>query len=716
MNELQLADCIRVSLGDDGVAVATLDQPGKVNKLGALLLAGLEALLAWTTTGPSAAGRPLTGLVFTSAHRDFCVGADLDMIYGERDPATVLALTTRLNGLLRQFEAGPVPVACVLAGSALGGGFEIALACHYRVAVDDPRVQIGLPEVNLGVIPGGGGTQRLPRLIGLQAALEHILGAKLSRPVVAHKAGLVHALAPDAAAALADAKAFCLANPKARQPWDARQRMPGPQPGTADARNLLLAAQAMLFKKTAGAYPAAEAALAVVQEGAGLQLDRALEVEGRAFAKLVVSDQAKAMIRTLFMHRTAAEKHVGLPATGELAVQKVAVIGAGMMGAGLAFICLKAGFHVVLKDVRDEALAKGAAHVQAQIDGLKHATADERAALQARFTPSLALEDVAGTDLVIEAVFEDLKLKHRIIAEIEPLLSPDAIFASNTSALPIGDLAQVSVARDRFVGLHFFSPVEQMPLLEIIRGPQTSEATIARALAFCRAIKKLPIVVNDGYGFYTTRVFSSYILEGAQLVAEGYDPRVVEWAARQAGMVVPPLQVFDEVTLTLGKHAMAEARAYGHIMDELPGMALVERLVDAGRLGKAHGAGFYEYVNGKRRGIWSGLASLVGAPDAARDITKPDAAQLGRRLLLAQVAEVGRALDDGVIRAHRDADLGAVMGIGFAPNTGGPLALCDTVGLPALVAELDALALDAGRRFRASDTLRAMAANDQRFY
>lgn len=690
---------------DDGVAVVTLAMEGRANKVNAAFGEGLDAAL-----DAILAHGGVAGVVIESGHKDFCVGADLDALYVERDPARLYAQVRQLGQLYRKLETCGLPVAVALCGSALGGGYELALAAHHRVALDHPGVQLGLPEVNLGVIPGAGGTQRLPRLIGFQAALELMAQGKVVRAPKALGLGLVDALAPTPEAVGEAARAWVRAHPRAKQPWDRGEAPPGPRPDSPEGRQVFIAACAMLYKKTAGAFRAPEELVAVVQEGLRLTFDRAMEVEARAFARIATSDQAKDMIRTMFFFRSAAEKQVGLPRAEGDGVRKVAVLGAGMMGAGLAYLCAAAGYEVVLKDIRAEAVEKGLAHVRAQVaERLRHLDEAGRAAVLARVTGTVEDAALDGADLVIEAVVENLDVKHRVIREVEPRLAPGALFASNTSALPITDLAAASAAPERFVGLHFFSPVEQMPLLEIIQGQGTSEATVGRALAFCRRIGKLPIVVDDGYAFYTTRVFSAYILEGADLVARGHDPRLVEYGARMAGMVVPPLQVFDEVTLRLAAHAFGQAARYRGVLD-LPGTRLVTRLVELGRTGRADGAGFYEYRDGKRLGLWPGLREHVGhaAPLPAE--------ALGRRLLLAQVVEVGRALDDGVLRRPQDAEVGAVFGIGFAPGTGGPLAWVDRQGAAQVVAELDALAEVEGRRWAAPRAFRELAARGARFF
>jgi 3-hydroxyacyl-CoA dehydrogenase/enoyl-CoA hydratase/3-hydroxybutyryl-CoA epimerase len=693
-----------------GIATLSLEMDGPVNKINAAFVDGLVASLDWAYALDG-----LKGIILTSGRKDFCAGADLDMVYTERDPARILEGSRAFHQLHRRLETSGVTVVAALTGTALGGGMELALATHHRVALDSPKVQFGLPETMLGLIPGGGGTQRLPRLIGLQAGLEHVVQGKVLRAPKAFKAGLVDALAPTREAVLAQARDWILANPGAKQPWDKRGfTYPGGiQPGSTEFRNLFLAGAAMLYKKTAGTMPGPQAAMSAIHEGCRLDFERSLEVEARFFAGLVVSDQAKDMIRTLFFHKTAAEKQQGLPRVEDHGFKRVAILGAGMMGSGLAFVCANRGLNVVLRDIDAAAVERGMAHIRKQLDKRRHLDAAAREAILARITATVDLEPIRGCDLVIEAVIENIDIKHSVTREVEPLLADGAIYASNTSAIPITDLAEASAAPDRFIGLHFFSPVEKMPLLEVIRGKETSDETLARSLALARLINKTVIVVNDGYGFYTSRVFSSYIVEGAQLAAEGHEPNTIEYAAKQAGMVVAPLQVFDEVSLGLARHAMKQAVAYkGEATTKLAGVQLVFALVDEhNRLGKAHGAGFYDYVDGRRRGIWPGLAEIVGTPEEALDMHG-----LARRLLLAQCAEVVRCLDEGILRTHRDAEVGAIFGIGFGPNMGGPLAWMDRQGLPQLVAELDGLANTHGERFRPAAILRSMAEKGERFF
>lgn len=696
-----------------GIATITMQMEGGVNKLNATYGEGWRSMIERLNQQEG-----LAGVIVASGHRDWCVGADLDMLQGSADPTALFERVMQINALHRALETLGKPVVAALTGSALGGGFELALACHHRIALADARIQLGLPEAMLGVIPGAGGTQRLPRLIGIQNAAQQIAQGQRTRATKALKAGLVDATADDVESLHAQAAAWIAANPKARQPWDQRGfRFPGGvQPLTLDAMNLYTAASALLYKKSAGAYSAPEVALQVIQEGCRLEFDRAVEREARAFARIATGQQAKDMIRTLWFHKNAADKHQDLPRMPEgtdPGITKITILGAGMMGGGLAFLAAKAGYQVVLKDIAEAPLTAARARLDKNLARMRHLDADARQAIADRVTTTTSYEAVQGTDLVIEAVVEKLEVKHAVIREVEPLLAEGAIFASNTSALPITDLAKASTHPDRFVGLHYFSPVEKMPLIEIIQGAETSEPTLARCLQFAKKTGKTPIVVNDGYGFYTSRLFSAYILEGVQLVAEGHDPRIVEWAARTAGMAVGPLQVFDEVTLTLGLKALVGAEAYGQAPPMSGAVALLRTMVDEhGRGGRAAGAGFYAYDDkGKRRGIWTGLDALTPEPPAETGIEV-----IRERIMAIQIAEVGRVLHDGILQRNRDAEVGAVFGLGFAPNTGGPLAFIDRRGTPEMVKTLLELAARHGDRYAPSPVLVRMAEEGRSFF
>ncbi len=688
---------------EGGIATITLDRRDGVNRLDALAVGALRDALDRLEKEDD-----WRGTILRSVERAFCVGADLTWLLQPHRPGTLLAASEALGALLARLEAGP-PAVAVLGGSALGGGYELALACNRRFAIDDPSLQVGLPETRLGLIPGGGGTQRLPRLIGIQQATEAILSGQTLRAPAALRAGWVDGLYPDAARATAAAKAWIEAHPHAKQAWqEPGFRWKGVQPGTTEARDLFLVASAQLYARTAGAFPAQNTALSVIHRGVHTAMERAGAIEARAFAHLASQPSTRAMVRTLFFHKNACDNGEGLTVAERSDLRKIAIVGAGQMGAGIAWVCAKAGFEVVLEDVDPQALERARAHVERQAARLRHLDPAQRSAIVERVHTTLDREPLRGADLLIEAVYEDRASKQRVFDEVDALLAEDAIIASNTSALPITELAQ---GRERFIGLHFFSPVEKMPLVEIVKGERTSSATVARCTRFVMELSKTPIVVNDGYGFYTTRVFSAYILEGAQMVAEGFPAAAVEWAARSAGMVVGPLQVFDEVSLRLGVHAMEQARAYRPGIDDLPGVALVRELVALGRTGRSVGAGFYDYVEGRRSGIWIDLNTLVTAGPRTVDLRA-----MGERLLLAQVAEVGRALDDGIVVHRRDADVGAIFGIGFAPQTGGPLAYADQMGLPALVERLHALERAHGDRFAPARVFREMAESGSRFF
>ena len=699
-----------------GVATLVMQMDGRANKINPAFGEALNRIVDEALALPG-----LKGIILATGHKDFCVGADLDFVYEVRDPKRVYEAVGQLNSLYRKLETCGKPVVCALTGSALGGGYELALACHHRIALNRPDVQVGLPEVSLGVIPGAGGTQRLPRLIGIQAALMLIAEGKIVRAPSALGQGLVDALADSPESLRAAAMEWIAKNPSAKQPWDKPDfKYPGGlQPETPDARNLFAVGGAMLNKRTAGVYAAPEAAVSAIYEGTSVTLDAGLQIEARYFAARATSDQAKDMIRAFWYHKNAVEKQEGLPRAERSGYQTIGILGAGMMGAGIAFISAQRGMNVVLKDIRQDALDKAMEHCKAQVEKAgKHMSAEDKAALLGRIKPTLEIPDLSPCDLVIEAVIEDLDIKHRVTKEVMAVLGPSAHWASNTSAIPMADLQTAWRDGKTFIGLHFFSPVEAMPLVEVVVGPETSEDTLARALAYCRDIKKTTIVVNDGYGFYTTRVFSAYIMEAAQLVAQGHDPVLVEYAARRAGMVVSPLKVFDEVTLSLAVHAIGtrdkwEARKGQTTgVTELPGYKLVQKLVAMGRAGKAAGAGFYDYTAKPRR-LWAGLRELAsGTPDAADTTFQA----IQDRLMLVQALEAVRCLEEGVLRAKRDAEIGAIFGVGFAPNTGGPLAYLDRYGLRNAVTTLDALAAKHGSRYAPCKLLREMAEKNERFF
>jgi len=699
-----------------GVATLLLAMEGRTNKVDRTLAEGLLDALTWTK-----AQAGLKGIILGTAHKNFCVGADIDSLYPMRDPQKTYDYVKDLNALFRAYETVGVPVVCALTGSALGGGYELALATHRRLAIDDPSLQIGLPEVTLGVIPGAGGTQRLPRIVGVQKALEHITQGQPVRAPKAKSLGMVDELHPTRDALYAAAHAWIIANPKAKQPWDTKGFVfPAPAPTTQDAKNIFIVACAMLYKKVANTMPQIEAAICSMAEGSVVEFDRALEIEHRWFVKCAISDTSKDMIRTFWFHRNAALKAEGLPTVEkpeDMRINKVTILGAGMMGAGLAYIAADKGLHVVLKDINATQLEAGKKHCEAELAKKKHLSIEARAVVLARITFTLENAPIQGSDLIIEAVVENDEVKHAVTRELEPLLAEGGIWASNTSAIPITHLAQASLRPERFIGLHFFSPVEAMPLLEIIRGKTTDDETVARCLAFTKLLGKVPVVVNDGYGFYTTRVFGTYLMEAVQLVAEGHEPAVIEQAAKEAGMVVPPLRVFDEVTLRLGHHGILQRERYlGQNISDIAGVKLLKALVEEhGRLGKSAGKGFYDYPGaGGERCIWPGLKELVTAKPAKTGVD-----YIASRLMHVQVLEVVRCLEEGILREKRDAEVAAIFGIGFAPSSGGPLAWIDRRGAAEVVKTLAAFAAEDathGARWNPPLLLTQMAASGERFW
>jgi len=709
----------------DGVATITWDVPGK--SMNVLSLDGLRELDAHIDA--ALADDAVKGVVITSAKKDFAGGMDLGVIATMKeqagdDPARGLFEgIMRMHGLLRKIERagmddrnkGGKPIAAALPGTALGIGLELPLACHRIFAADNPKAKIGLPEVMVGIFPGAGGTTRLMRKLGAMGASPFLLEGKLSDPKKAKSAGLVDEVVDDPVAA---AKDWVLSEPKIVKPWDEKgYKIPGGAPYHPAGFMTFVGASAMVNGKTKGVYPAAKALLSAVYEGAMVPFDTALKIEARWFTHVLMNPSSSAMIRSLFLNKEALEKGAVRPAdVPDQKVQKVGILGAGMMGAGIALVSAQAGIEVVLIDQQQEAADRGRAYSETYMDkGIKRgkATPEKKAEVLGRITATTDYAALSGCDLIVEAVFEDPNIKAEVTKKVEDAVGPDCIIATNTSTLPITDLAKASSRPVDFIGIHFFSPVEKMMLVEIIKGRETGDRAVAKALDFVRQIRKTPIVVNDARFFYANRCIIPYLNEGIRMVAEGVEPALIENAAKLVGMPLGPLQLVDETSIDLGvKIAKATRAAMG---DAYPDGAVDEVLfwlADEGRLGRKAKAGFYAYDEaGKRSGLWTGLAEKF--PPAA---DQPEVTEVQHRLLFAQVLEAVRALEDGVLMDIREGDVGAILGWGFAPWSGGPFSWLDMIGAARAVEICAGLSERHGDRFAAPALLTEMAGRGESFY
>ncbi|MCK0172644.1 3-hydroxyacyl-CoA dehydrogenase NAD-binding domain-containing protein [Mycolicibacterium sp. F2034L] len=710
---------------DDGIVTLTLDDPtGSANVMNEHYKASMHDVVEKLARLVAEEPASITGVVIASAKKTFFAGGDLKgmMTVGPDDAAESFAEVEFIKADLRRLESLGVPVVAAINGAALGGGLEIALACHHRIAADAKGVVIGLPEVTLGLLPGGGGVARTVRMFGIQKAFMEILsqGTRF-KPGKAKEVGLVDELVSSVDELVPAAKAWIKANPEAHtQPWDQKgYKMPGGTPSSPGLASILPSFPALLRKQLKGApMPAPRAILAAAVEGAQVDFDTASRIESRYFTQLVTGQVAKNMIQAFFLDLQAINGGASRPdGIAKQEIKKIGVLGAGMMGAGIAYVSAKAGYDVVLKDVSQEAADKGKAYsekIEAKALERGRTTEEKSRALLDRITPTADAADLKGVDFVIEAVFENQDLKHKVFQEIEDIVEPNALLGSNTSTLPITGLATGVKRQEDFIGIHFFSPVDKMPLVEIIKGEKTSDEALARVFDYTLAIGKTPIVVNDSRGFFTSRVIGTFVNEALAMLGEGVPAASIEQAGSQAGYPAAPLQLSDELNLELMQKIATETRkateAAGGTYEPHPAEAVVNKMIEIGRPSRLKGAGFYEYVDGKRAGLWPGLAETFssGAGSGKADIPLQDMVD---RMLFAEAIETQKCLDEGVLTSTADANIGSIMGIGYPPYTGGSAQFIVGysgelgVGKEAFVARATQLAERYGERFTPPSSL-----------
>ncbi|CDM40808.1 3-hydroxyacyl-CoA dehydrogenase NAD-binding domain-containing protein [Ectopseudomonas oleovorans] len=714
-----MTDAIRYEKGQDNIVVLTMDMPGQsANTMNAVYREAMGQIVERLDAEKDA----IAGVIITSAKKTFFAGGDLNELIKvtQAEAQGFYEMILKIKGQLRRLETLGKPVVAAINGAALGGGWEIALACHHRIALNESHVQLGLPEVTLGLLPGGGGVVRMVRLLGLEKALPYLAEGKKVRPDAALKAGLIHDLASDRDEMLAKARAWIAANPVAKQPWDVQgYKIPGGTPSSPNVAQMLAIAPSVLRNKTKGCFPAPEKIMCAAVEGAQVDFDTAQIIEARYFTELTTGQVAKNMIGTFWFQlneiNAGSSRPQGYPKTQ---TKKVGVLGAGMMGAGIAYVSAAAGIEVVLKDVSVEAAEKGKSYSAKLLDkkvAKGHMTAEQREAFLALIKATDSEADFAGCDLIIEAVFEDRALKGKVTAAAEAAALSDAVIASNTSTLPITGLAAAVAKPEKFIGLHFFSPVDKMPLVEIIRGEQTSDETLARGFDYVMQIKKTPIVVNDSRGFFTSRVFGTFTNEGIAMLGEGVSAAMIENEARKAGMPVGPLAISDEVSMSLMNHirqqTLSDLAAEGKSIPEHPAFAVIDLMLNEfKRPGKAAGGGFYDYPAGGKKYLWPELKARFEKADA--QISQEDVRD---RILFIQAIETVRCVEEGVLKSVADANIGSIFGIGFAAWTGGALQFINQYGAKDFVARAQYLAEQYGERFLPPALLLEKAAKGETF-
>ena len=713
-----MTDAIHYHIGPDQIVTLTLDMPGQqANTMNAVY----RQAMAETLVRLQADKDEIIGVILRSAKKTFFAGGDLnELVQVDASAAQwFYHMTLELKAQLRALETFGKPVVAAINGAALGGGWELCLACHQRIAIDDRQVRLGLPEVTLGLLPGGGGTVRLVRMLGLEKALPLLMEGRTLSAQQALKAGLVDQLASDADDLLAKARQWIVTNPTPSKAWDQPGfQIPGGGPSYPKVAQMLAIAPSILRSKTQGCYPAPEKILAAAVEGAQVDFHTAEKIEARYFTQLTTGQIAKNMIGTWFAlnELNAGQSRPKAPPVYHM--RKVGILGAGMMGGGIAYVTALAGVDVVLKDVNLAAAQKGKDYSVRLLDkqvASGRMAPEKRDAVLGRIKTTGRDSDLEGCDLIIEAVFEDRELKAQVSSAAEQVVVPYAVIASNTSTLPITGLAKAVSRQERFVGMHFFSPVEKMRLVEIIKGARTNDMTLARAFDFVQQINKTPIVVNDARGFFTSRVFATYTNEGIAMLGEGVCAVMIETEARKAGMPVGPLAVSDEVSLSLMSHIREQARKdlaeQGQTPAEHPASAVIDLLFNEyKRAGKAAGGGFYDYPEGAPKRLWPELAARFEKPDA-----QIAGQEIRDRLLFIQAIETVRCVEEGVLRSTIDANIGSIFGIGFSAWTGGALQFINQYGLKDFVARAQYLAEHYGERFEPPALLLDKALNGKVF-
>lgn len=708
---------IQYGVDQDGIALLTIDLPGKsMNVLTPELMEDLDQL-----SRRAAGDDVVKGIVITSGKKAFIAGADIKDMVTAYDRGVTLRegaeFSLRLNRILRQLETCGKPVAAAINGLALGGGLEVCLACHYRVLASDTGAILGFPEVNIGLLPGAGGTQRTPRLVGFRNAATMVLQCRNQTAEKALDIGLVHELAP-ASEVVERARRWVLDKGDFEQPWDKKGfKIPGGGLAHPVTAQTFMVGNSLLAKNTRHNYPAPIAAQSAMFEGCSTSFDAGLKIESQYFGSLLAGPVARNMMRSLFVSKGRADKLARRPRNIEKSkVSKLGILGAGMMGAGIAFVSAKAGMEVVLLDTTQENAERGKAYSESLLKKAierGRSTEDKAATLLGLIKPTTSYHDLAGCDLIIEAVFENKDLKADVTAKTEAVVPESCIFASNTSTLPITGLSEASERPAQFIGLHFFSPVDKMPLVEVILGEKTGEEAIARCLDYVQQIRKTPIVVNDSRGFYTSRVFSTYTAEGIMMLAEGVRPALIENAGKMAGMPVGPLAVTDEVSLELAyKIGRETAAALDHDYPADASQEAVRKMVeDLDRKGKRFGKGFYDYPQGATKHLWAGLSEHFPPNDI-----QPEFEELKMRLLTIQALESARCFEEEVLTHVEDGDIGSIFGWGFPPYTGGTLSYIDTIGIQDFVSTCDRMAELYGQRFAVTPWLRERATKNLSFY